>query len=132
MGCNERQSIQHQAVAGDEGDTMQPMKPCKHPGCRKLTIDGYCEAHKAERGPWASKNKPKRLRGRKSQERRKRIAERDGYKCQICGRLTSEGIADHIIPLAFGGKDEEDQMQWLCVDCSDAKTKKESKNGKGR
>ena len=118
-------------MATDEGDTMQPMKICRHPGCSQLTTDGYCEEHKTERGPWASRNKPKRLRGRKSQERRKRIAERVGYKCEVCGRVTAKGIADHIIPLAFGGKDEEDQMQWICHDCSQTKTKEESERGKG-
>ena len=110
--------------------TKIPMRPCKHPGCRNLSATGYCDEHKAERGPWVSKNKPKRLRGRKSQERRKRIAERDGYKCQVCGRVTSKGIADHIIPLAFGGKDVEDQMQWICNECHEAKTKRESERGK--
>ena len=106
---------------------MNPLKPCKHPGCRNLSTDGYCEEHKADGLQWASKNKPKRLRGRKSQERRKRIAERDGYKCQICGRVASKGIADHIIPLAFGGKDVEDNMQWLGYECHQKKSVEEKK-----
>jgi 5-methylcytosine-specific restriction endonuclease McrA len=58
------------------------------------------------------------------------IAERDGFVCQICGRVTAKGIADHIIPLAFGGEDIDENMQWLCVRCSDMKTKQESKEGK--
>jgi len=109
---------------------MRPLKPCRHPGCKQLTEDGYCEKHKAEGKPWASRHKPDRLRGKKSQERRLRIAERDGLICQMCGRVTAKGIADHIIPLAFGGPDTEDNLQWLCVPCSDAKTKKESKGGR--
>jgi 5-methylcytosine-specific restriction protein A len=24
---------------------MKPLKPCKHPGCRKLSQTGYCEEH---------------------------------------------------------------------------------------
>ena len=108
----------------------KPLKPCKHPGCHNLSTSGYCEKHEAEGKPWAKKNEVKRLRGRKGQARRKRIAERDGFVCQICGRVTARGIADHVIALAFGGADTEEQMQWLCVPCSDAKTKEESKAGK--
>ena len=107
---------------------MKPMKPCKHPGCRKLSTDGYCEEHIAEGKPWASQTK--RIRGRASQDRRKMIAERDGFVCQMCGRVTAVGIADHIIPLAFGGEDTEENMQWTCAACSDIKTKGESKRGK--
>ena len=107
---------------------MKPMKPCKHPGCRDLTADGYCESHRSEGNPWASKTK--RIRGRASQDRRKRIAERDGFVCQICGMVTAVGIADHSIPLAFGGEDTEENMQWVCPQCSDIKTKGESKRGK--
>lgn len=46
------------------------------------------------------------------------------------GSVKAKGIADHKIPLAFGGEDTEENMQWLCVTCSDAKTKGESKGGK--
>ena len=122
--------IQHKTMATDEGDTMQPLKPCKHPGCRNLSTNGYCDLHKTERGPWASRNKPKRLRGRRSQDRRKRIAEKAGYKCSICGKVTVKGIADHIVPLAEGGEDTEENMQWLGHECHEAKTKRESKRGK--
>jgi len=109
----------------------RPLRPCKHSGCNALTDKGYCELHKADDKPWFKQNEPKRIRGRASQERRKRIAERDGYKCQICGIATAKGIADHKMPLAFGGKDVEDQMQWLCFDCNQIKTQEESKMGKG-
>ena len=56
-----------------------------------------------------------------------RIAERDGFKCQMCGRVTAKGIADHIIPLAFGGEDVEENMQWLCADCHLEKSVEEKK-----
>ena len=105
----------------------KPLKPCKHPGCRNLTTTRHCEIHKSEGKPWASKHKPKRLKGRKSQERRLRIAERDVFICQMCGRPTTNGIADHIIPLAFGGKDDEDNMQWLCIPCHQKKSIEEKK-----
>lgn len=28
---------------------MKPLKPCRHPGCRELTRDSYCPAHKPKK-----------------------------------------------------------------------------------
>ena len=112
-------------MAHSEGESVVPMKPCRYPGCRRLSTTGWCDEHKSE--PWGSTHKPTRLRGRRSQDRRKRIAERDGFCCQICGRVTAVGIADHIIPLAFGGEDTEDNMQWVCPACHLEKSIEEKK-----
>lgn len=67
----------------------------------------------------------------------KRIRERDGYTCQICG---GEGNSvDHIIPRIAGGGDDEWNLQTLCVPCNSAKGGRnvinepvESKATKGR
>ena len=106
---------------------MRPLKPCRHPGCKNLSVTGYCEKHSAEGKPWAKKNEVKRLRGRKGQARRKRIAERDGFVCQICGAVVAKGIADHKTPLAFGGLDTEDNLQWICTLCHQKKSVEEKK-----
>lgn len=60
---------------------------------------------------------------------RLRIYERDGWKCQICGRklkLTKEWAAnqatvDHIAPLAHGGEHKRTNMQAACMKCNSAK-----------
>lgn len=57
----------------------------------------------------------------------KRISQRDGYKCQICGRVITDGEIDHRVPLHLGGA-ESDANRWLlCVDCHRLKTEKEEK-----
>lgn len=28
---------------------LKPLRPCRHPGCRELTRDGYCPKHKPKR-----------------------------------------------------------------------------------
>ena len=28
---------------------LKPLRPCRHPGCRELTRDGYCSKHKPKR-----------------------------------------------------------------------------------
>jgi 5-methylcytosine-specific restriction protein A len=58
-----------------------------------------------------------RLRGRALQARRLRLWTRSPY-CAECKRLTdwpSGFEADHIVPLHKGGKDEEANLQVLCV-----------------
>ena len=65
-----------------------------------------------------------RIRGRKSQERRKALLEREPL-CRECvrqGRVRAAVIADHIIALVNGGPDTEDNLQPLCKPCSDEKT----------
>jgi 5-methylcytosine-specific restriction protein A len=52
--------------------------------------------------------------------------------CVIClalGRTSPSTIRDHLVPLAEGGRDDETNEQALCQDCSDAKTREESKRG---
>lgn len=70
-----------------------------------------------------------RLRGRALQARNERIAVRDMYTCQVCGRVAdrSEGQVDHRIPLAQGGTDGDDNLQWICTEpCHREKTEREN------
>ena len=61
---------------------------------------------------------------------RKRIRERDCGLCQQClreGRTTVGYPVDHIIPLADGGTDDDDNKETLCQPCHDAKSAREAK-----
>lgn len=81
------------------------------------------------RKAWEKTHGKKRtLTGRKLQETKKAILERDNYTCQQCGRLVEykESILDHIIPIARGGTDEWSNLEILCKPCSDKKTQRES------
>lgn len=54
------------------------------------------------------------------------VKERDLYTCQVCGRVTEEGDADHVVPLANGGSDDVSNLQWLCREpCHMDKTARE-------
>ncbi|MEJ7746069.1 MAG: HNH endonuclease signature motif containing protein [Luteimonas sp.] len=56
-----------------------------------------------------------------------RIKLRDNYICQLCKRVTVEGDVDHRIPLAKGGTDTDDNLQWLCrVPCHADKSAREA------
>ncbi len=54
-------------------------------------------------------------------EVRKRVYERDGYKCIECG--TTENLTiDHITPIIEGGLNIEKNMQTMCYSCNSYKS----------
>ncbi len=63
-------------------------------------------------------SKPRRKKFSRAEE--KAIWKRSEGKCAICERPTDfdEGEIDHIIPLAKGGTNDFDNLQWLCLRCN--------------
>lgn len=60
------------------------------------------------------------------------VKRRDGYTCRKCGRVTTEGDCDHIVPTSEGGKTEMANLQWLCrVPCHENKSRAEALRGQG-
>ena len=52
---------------------------------------------------------------------RYQILQRDGFRCQICGRSQEDGVIlhiDHIKPVSKGGKTEPSNLRVLCADCN--------------
>ncbi|WP_354398290.1 HNH endonuclease signature motif containing protein [Variovorax sp. OAS795] len=47
-------------------------------------------------------------------------------------RTTAAEQVDHILSLAEGGKDDESNLQSLCIPCHEAKTKAESARARSR
>lgn len=111
-------------------------RPCTAGGCRALSHDGTgrCPAH--PRISWAKETiRPvQRISGRRLQVLRDKLfSERP--LCEVCereGRARRATIRDHIIPLAEGGTDENDNIQAICAQCHDIKTHSEAKRGRGR
>jgi 5-methylcytosine-specific restriction protein A len=69
----------------------------------------------------------KRIRGRKGVALRKRRLRAEPL-CRMCkdeGRVTAATVPDHIIPLAKGGTDTDDNIRCLCADCHDKVTREE-------
>lgn len=64
--------------------------------------------------------------GRPWRRKVEQVKQRDRYICQKCGKVTEDGDADHKVPLAKGGTDDLDNLQWLCREpCHRDKTLKE-------
>lgn len=71
--------------------------------------------------------------GRPWRRKRERILKRDGYLCQPCKRrdtLTLAKEVDHIVPVAEGGTDEDDNLEAICKPCHQCKTQGEAKRGR--
>lgn len=74
-----------------------------------------------------------RIRGRKGVEQRKRRL-RNEPLCRHCyakGIITEAEEVDHILPLANGGTDTDDNVQSLCRQCHAIKTAGEAAKGFG-
>lgn len=59
---------------------------------------------------------------------RRRILERDGYRCRACGRPGRLEV-DHVVPVSRGGGDDPANLQALCRTCHIDKTAGENQSG---
>lgn len=100
-----------------------PMKPCKYPGCPKLTAGDYCMEHAR------TVNRQYAKYGRKPEERKRYGRQwrkvRNAYAakhplCEMCllvNRLTDVQEVHHIFPLDHGGTNDEINLMSLCKPC---------------
>lgn len=108
-------------------------KPCTQ--CGTLVHDGSsrCMVHKVK--AWVRRvDVPKRQTGRALQRKRAELFAREPEcrECMRLGRFRLATVRDHIVPLAEGGDDADENVQPLCGACHDAKTARESARGGGR
>lgn len=108
----------------------KPLKPCKHPGCPKLTEEKYCTEHKVFH---TSDRANATRRGYDSRWRsaRNRFLKVNPLcvKCKEQGKLTKAIVVDHIKPHR-GNKNlfwDESNWQPLCKSCHDTKTMTEDR-----
>ncbi len=110
------------------------LRPCSVPRCSTLVSAGKCSAHDVSSAALGWSQDTTRVRGRQLQRNRARLFS-DEPLCRTCragGRVTVATIRDHIVPLAEGGTDADDNVQPLCQDCSDIKTRAEAARGRAR
>lgn len=66
-----------------------------------------------------------RIRGRKHGIIRKRRMARTKWLCEDClakGRCQTADVVDHIVPLAHGGQDVDENTRNLCHECHEKRT----------
>ena len=109
---------------------MAPLRQCTAPGCNARQAGARCPAHAVPSWRSASGATVERMRGGKLQRARALLFGAHPL-CAMCGVRLAE-IRDHVVPLAEGGRDEPGNVQALCLDCSNAKTKMEAQRGRSR
>ncbi|QTH24592.1 HNH endonuclease [Rhizorhabdus wittichii] len=57
------------------------------------------------------------------------IFDRDGYRCKACGSRSNLQV-DHIVALANGGEDHDDNLQTLCGPCNASKGARDAWSGR--
>ena len=124
--------VHHSLLAPGEAPQMEatlmpkkPNRPCGHPGCPRLAVDGgqYCSEHtKVERDRY---NRYKRAAdvNKKYGRAWKRIRDRYAQThplCEMClkeGRLTPVEEVHHILPISQGGDHRQSNLMSLCQSC---------------
>ncbi len=101
----------------------KPKRPCRYPGCANLTDGTYCAEHEQ----FARQRYERFVRGYDTHERYGRTWRkvRDRYitahplceKCAKAGRFVRAVLVHHILPLAEGGTNGDDNLMSLCVSC---------------
>ena len=114
---------------------MARRKMCGWLHCLSLVDAGtkYCPEHERQRG-WKRKTGNTRSTKPGHRARRGRILARAGHRCQIRYINICTGVAavcDHIVPLAEGGLDADENCQAACLKCHHIKTSFEGHKGKG-
>ena len=54
---------------------------------------------------------------------RRRVLDRDGWRCRKCGRAGRMEV-DHVVPVKAGGTDDLDNLRAICRDCHIARHKR--------
>lgn len=107
-----------------------PRTPCTSPGCPNLRP---CADHPVK--PWRrSSARPPRttLSGSAEQARAQRVIARDRGICHVC-HLPGATEADHVIPRAEGGADDESNMAPIHpTPCHATKTRDEAARARAR
>ena len=111
-------------------------RPCRATMCPGKTVErhGYCEKHAHLATGWTQRRHGKGGRGgRPWRRKRDRVLRRDNYLCQPCmraERIQPASEVDHIVGLACGGTDDDDNLEAICTPCHKAKTARESQSGR--
>ncbi len=102
--------------------------------CSAIVPNGvkYCERHRREK-QWRGGDS-RRSGTTAHKARRLRVLRRDGYRCQLryegCSGMATD--MDHVVSLAEGGADSDDNSAGSCPSCHAKKSSIEGHRARGR
>jgi 5-methylcytosine-specific restriction endonuclease McrA len=91
---------------------------------------GVCPECLSAASAGVEKESPERAAARESipPQLRFRVLQRDGFRCQYCGRSARDGATlhlDHVVPVVAGGETSEDNLITACEQCNLGKSASE-------
>lgn len=111
---------------------LTPLRPCRRPGCGKVTRTGFCDEHNKDTG---RESATKRGYNARWQRFRKQYLQQHPLcrECEKADRISAATVIDHIIPHRGDRRKFWDQsnLQPMCKPCHDRKTATED-GGFGR
>ena len=119
----------------------KPKKPCRYPGCNRVTHGTYCDEHQKMADKEYNKNgRDMNLQRFYNSKEWRRLRNLKLSYCPLCeeclnsGRLIKANTVDHITPIGQGGAPLElGNLQSLCRECHSRKSAKEgSRWGKNK
>ena len=106
---------------------------CAEAGCSEITEGERCPSHTHSGGFRSTRTRgmttTERGYGWRWQKRREAILNREPLcrPCKQAGRVTPATEVDHIVPKAQGGTDHPDNLEPICHDCHEAKSRVEAR-----
>lgn len=100
----------------------KPQRPCRYPGCPRLTDGVYCEDHAKIMEQHYEKFQRGYSPGKRYGRAWKRIRDRYVHKHPLCEQCLKEGryvaVEEvHHVPLSEGGSNDESNLMSLCRSC---------------
>lgn len=111
-------AIDRQTDPNREGTLYRVMVPDEIEACRKLRAERAAEEEQAQRASTQPADDYYSVR-----ENRRKIYERDNYKCRYCGTELTRFTAtlDHIQPVSSGGDNSMNNLVTACLACNSRK-----------
>ncbi len=96
----------------------KPMKPCRHPGCPRLTAGNYCKEHEPMHKYVRTPEERKRYDYQWKKARKRYVSTHP--VCEMClleKKITLVEEVHHILPLDHGGTHDSLNLMSLCKSC---------------
>lgn len=101
----------------------KPAHPCKHRGCPNLTYGEYCEEHAVvhanEYNKYCRRQGSDKAYGTAWKKVRAEYIKRHPCceRCLESKRYVPAELVHHILPVAYGGSNDESNLKALCRSC---------------
>jgi 5-methylcytosine-specific restriction endonuclease McrA len=109
-------------LSADDGEAFADLRKVREANSYDRQAWGI-KPKRGRRGRGPSDAAGRTYNAKQRRRRRRKIFERDGYRCAGCDRVFPyEALTlDHVVPVAKGGSNHRSNLQTMCEPCNQAK-----------